>query len=457
MCARKTLRQLTFMLGAKNMDILNISVGGFRNISSAKLNLSKITALVGLNGYGKSNIMDAIDFGIDYIHASASKKLVLMSSKKCIPLLNENAGMDYTFKIEARIESDKQSYLVRYEYSFSWGTEKSSSKILSEYLSIKKDEKNQKFNLFLKRVNTEAKYKSSETGRCSKIIKIDDDLLVLNKLLALDDLYYSDILQQIDNIQFFIERHLDPNSSYMPDPFIIKGFNELELDGIQSIPRAIFFLKEDYPNEYDLLMDAFKQLFPEIVDINVREIRLDNNPKVTTIRVNSEAETKVSDEIPFIFTDSIYSMNVTQKNIIQPLSFERLSDGTKRVFLMLTFAVIANIKGLSMIAIEEPENSLHPSLLQNYLNILNQLMRNCKIIITSHSPYIIQYLNPCGVYIGMTNFKGEADFRSIAPSKVKSLLRDASEYDKSVGDYIFNLLSSSEANDELMEYMEVNG
>ena len=51
----------------------------------------------------------------------------------------------------------------------------------------------------------------------------------------------------------------------------------------------------------------------------------------------------------------------------------------------------------------------------------------------------------------------EANFGRIASTKVNALLKDASEYDKSVGDYIFNLLSTSDSHVYLKDYIEKNG
>lgn len=149
-------------------------------------------------------------------------------------------------------------------------------------------------------------------------------------------------------------------------------------------------------------------------------------------------------------------MTVTDDLLLQPLRFESMSDGAKRIFLMLTYAAIADVKGLSIIAMEEPENSIHPNLLQSYLDILSQLVDTCKIIFTSHSPYIIQYLNPRSIYIGITSENGSVDFRRIASSKVNALLKDAVQYDKSLGDYIFNILSTEDADESLKEYIESN-
>lgn len=429
-----------------SVEIKKISISGFRNISRIDLSFENITALVGLNGYGKSNVMDAIDFSFDFLHATPQGKSALMSSKHNIPLLRAIAGKNFEFEIELNLDSQKNKYSVIYGFSFAWETALHTAKILNEYLNIRKNEKSQRFNKYISRNELTASYKSSFSGRCDKKIKIEDNSLVINKLLAIDDLCFSDIVRQVNGIQFFVERHLDASQSFVPDPFVIKGFQELELRGINSIPRAIFFLKKDYPDKYELLINAFTQLFPEIVDVNVQEISLNGQLQDTIA--------KLPEDIPIIFSDNIYAINITDEKLLQPVRFEHLSDGTKRIFLMLTFAVIADVKNLSMIAIEEPENSIHPGLFQSYLDVLSQLVEDCKIIVTSHSPYIIQYLNPQSIYIGMSGETGEVDFRRIATTKVKCLYRDAAEYDRTVGDYIFNLISSSDSDEYLKEYLE---
>ena len=441
------LNDIIYMSEVKQMEILRVKVKGIRNITEAKISFDKITALVGVNGYGKSNIMDAVDFGIDFIKFPSAVKNKLMTSKRDLPILKSNAGRDFEFEIEIKLKSNNVDYYVLYGYSFRWGKAEETAKIISEYLEMKTDEKGQKYKTYLSRSINGAKYKRSETGRCDVNIKIEDDALVINKLTAYDDLYYLDILNQINRLQFYIERHLDPSYSYMPDPFVVKGFGELELGGIQSIPRAIFFLKKEHPDKFELLINSFKQLFPRIVDVQVDEIKLEQSQN---ININ------ISEDAPIMYTDSIYAMSVIDQVLLQPLRFESLSDGAKRIFLMLTYAVIADVKGLSMIAIEEPENSIHPNLLQNYLDILSQLVSDCKIIFTSHSPYIIQYINPRSIYIGITCADGSVDFRKIAGSKVNSLLKDASQYDRSVGDYIFNILSTADADEALQEYTESN-
>ena len=121
-----------------SVEIKKISISGFRNISRIDLSFENITALVGLNGYGKSNVMDAIDFSFDFLHATPQGKSALMSSKHNIPLLRAIAGKNFEFEIELNLDSQKNKYSVIYGFSFAWETALHTAKILNEYLNIRK-------------------------------------------------------------------------------------------------------------------------------------------------------------------------------------------------------------------------------------------------------------------------------------------------------------------------------
>ena len=110
---------------------------------------------------------------------------------------------------------------------------------------------------------------------------------------------------------------------------------------------------------------------------------------------------------------------------------------------------------MTLIAFEEPENSIHPSSLQGYLRVLTQLAGECKIIVASHSPYIIEYVSTEDIYIGKPNAYGLADFSRIDAKKVNRQERDAMNDSVSVGSYIFELLSGGEDElDILNTYLE---
>ena len=52
------------------MRIISITVAGFKNIKRTKLELGNICAIISPNNYGKSNLIEAISFGFDFIHES---------------------------------------------------------------------------------------------------------------------------------------------------------------------------------------------------------------------------------------------------------------------------------------------------------------------------------------------------------------------------------------------------
>lgn len=45
------------------MKIQIILIDGFKNLSNVKITFDNITALVALNNFGKSNVLECIDFG----------------------------------------------------------------------------------------------------------------------------------------------------------------------------------------------------------------------------------------------------------------------------------------------------------------------------------------------------------------------------------------------------------
>lgn len=427
------------------MELLKLRTGGFKNIEDVSLELSDLTALVSLNSYGKSNLLAAIDFGIGFITADARRKEQMMRFRSGIPLNKSNALQSYFFEFEADTVLDGQSYRVNYHYEFQWRTKsKESAKIVLEWLEMKKNEKNQKYGRLIFREDQTAFYKSSPTGRCSTKTSIERGELVLNKLMAFDQLYFLELVKQLNSIMVYVDHHLDASRSYCPDFLIRTDLDEFDIMGIENIPRTIFYLKREYPEKYGLLKDAYLQLFSNFTDFDVAEIALKAKIKITH-----------NMDIPFDVCDKLYDIKVSDMTLVQPISFEKLSDGAKRMFLMLTFAVIADIRGLPLIAFEEPENSLHPSLLQSFLLVITQLTENCKIIITSHSPYMLQYISPSSIYIGMPNKKYLAAFRRVPNTKVALLLRDVSDSGLSVGDYIFELMSGCEEDiEQLDEYLE---
>ncbi|MDR0951435.1 MAG: AAA family ATPase [Oscillospiraceae bacterium] len=433
--------------GNSKMKITKIEVDGFRNIQSSTINFKNVTALLSLNGYGKSNLMDAIAFSLDFIKRRPKSKSSLMSARNCIPKNKVSRNDSFSFSVNFDVMRLDKPYNVEYSFSFLWGIGDENGKINYECLKMRSDEKGQKYKTYIDRYNETSHYTSSETGRCSSVIKIAPYELIINKLIAFDDLFFHDIIVLINELEVDTIRVMDASRKYKPSIIEWKDSDNADFRLDTGIPRILSALQSNYENKYELLVNAFQTLFPNYISIIVQETPIE----IEHFTIQMED----TEDNPFKLAKSVFTMSVLDKNLITPIEFKDLSDGAQRVFLMLTYAILADIKGVPLLLIEEPENCVHPKLLQDYISILSQLAGDCKILISSHSPYLIQYLDPNGIYVGIPNSNGWAAFKPLKASKLKALYRDAAEDDESIGTYLFNLLSQSEDGSMLLEsYLE---
>ena len=264
-------------------------------------------------------------------------------------------------------------------------------------------------------------------------MKIENNELLINKLSAYDNLYFLDLIKDINNINVYVDSHFNTNEEYNIQMFLQRNYSDYNLNETTNVPRILFKIKKDYPDKYDLIINTLKDIFPFIKDIKVVEFGV--NKEFLALGINNEQ---------FVTANKIYQLYVLEDNLNEPVEISNMSDGVRRVLLILTTLVLAQINHYALIAIEEPENSLNPKILQRYLATLNSFAKNTKIIITSHSPYLINYMQPSNIYIGMPNNCGIAIFKKIRDKAVDKLLLDAKNRDMLVGDYLFSLMSGDE-------------
>ena len=428
------------------MNIRRIFIDGFKNVDNVNINLSKITGLLSINNFGKSNLLDAFDFALEFINSNIREKIHMMNVKSCIPVLTKTFGKNFKFEIEFDSMLGKTDCSVLYGYEFSWNIgPKAGSKIVKEYLKIKTDD-TQKYTSYIYRTDKEAFYKTTLTSRCEKEITVKDCELLVNKLCAYDNLFYIEILEVLNDFQIYIDRHFDSENLYKSELFIIKENNYLSPTADNKIPYILNELKKNHKNQYELIVNTLKDLFPYIEEIEIKEIDLSG--MLTKNQINNV--------YPFIYTDFECIIYVTIKNAQKKIQFVNMSDGVKRLLSILTYISLAELSNIPLIAIEEPENSIHPGLFKRYLITLNAFIKKSKIIITSHSPYLINFMNLSNIYIGVPNDGGTAKFRKIKDNAVSKINNHAESMDMMVGDYLFDLMSGYDEYDiqNLKKYLE---
>ena len=277
----------------------------------------------------------------------------------------------------------------------------------------------------------------------------------------LDEIEISGLIKDIQEITFRICASLDLRDRYQPSPleYIEDEEDMIKFDD-EDVPKALCILKKKNPELYTLFEDAVYTLFPEFEYINLNEYTLtdQNIEQAITVKVGDKELTsdEIGDKIPFKLREHIYRLFVKSEYLNQPMSMANMSTGTKRVIWLLANAYIANHVNTGIVGIEEIETSIHPKMMKQLLEVLNEALGNAPLIVSSHSPFLVQYIKPEKIYVGIPNSLGVAEFRRIQKNKVKLLISNARALELSVGEYLFELLSGdSDSYDILESYLEV--
>ncbi len=424
------------------MEIVAVKISGYANIEAVEINLGKLNALVALNNYGKSNVLKAIDFGVDFITQPNSTKDQMMAYRPVIPINSFLESYPFSFEIQLNTRFLNEEYTILYGYSFEWikTNKEKGQKVVSEYLKMRPLKVGSKYKIVLNRDSNKATYMSSTTSRCDKKLKIGERELAINKMLSYDDLFYWDILKELNSLSIAtVDTLQNPNKIFrniiikekLDD--IVKNDYSVTLDEVENVAFFIYGLMKKRPLLYELLKDSVKTLLPNIEDFDPIEIDLKKN-----IRFSGE-KTK----LPLDFPEKFYDLRVKEINNNQQTSIDSLSSGSQKLFYVLALTIAAEVNKTPLVTFEELENSIHPGLLQKLLIIIDSLTKNTKVLLTSHSPYLIQYLDISTTKIGIPNAKGLADFREIKKSKFNRLISIAAQEGISIGDVIFDQMMES--------------
>lgn len=178
------------------MTVSGFVIEGISNIGSLRLDVGSLNALIAPNGYGKSNVLRAIGFGMDFLSATEQEKIQMMRSR-FVPINNNMYRKDFRFEILGSTMMNEQEMEYHYGYTFSWWAEDKEGRITSEWLKVKRSA-DQRFRQIINRPSTdECMILPSPTGRCTKSFEVPSSQLVLSAIAVRSDMYLNSIAAQL--------------------------------------------------------------------------------------------------------------------------------------------------------------------------------------------------------------------------------------------------------------------
>ncbi len=154
-----------------------------------------------------------------------------------------------------------------------------------------------------------------------------------------------------------------------------------------------------------ILIVSFHEHKDEMKDLIIRQIRNEvfNNLDVPSGKiVKAEIESlnhvfnnlKLNSRFVYIDDDNLIFESINGKKIY----YEDLSNGEKFIYFMGLILQKYHINN-SIIIIDEPEDSLHPTWQQQILKFYSNIGENNQIILATHSPHIIGSAKPESVFL----------------------------------------------------------
>ena len=408
------------------MKILYFELDGFKNIENAHIDLTDITTLMALNSKGKSNLLKGILFGLFMISNTPNNRNAIYNSFNQLsrPLLKGYKNKNYRLEVCAKTLLDNDEVIVTYSFVMKW--DEKVATIISENFKIQ-DVNSQRPTTYYIRDGLMAKYKSSKSRGADNEIQLSSPNEMFINVLLGKKLYYESVVKELANISYAIDRHFDNSQTYSaisiyPDDEFSYCGNKPE-----NTPQNMYLLKTNYPRYYSRIINAMETLFPDVTEIDVK---------------------KVNNNINVIGVQNYYLLYAKQKYIDSYINCSEMSDGFKRILNNLIFLSISEIKGVHVVALEEPENSINPTVLGKYIQIIAEFTDSFNIILTSHSPFLLQYMPLSKIYIGGENQNGSISFKKIKQTYIKRVTERSEKLDVTTGTYIFDILSNEEKFDK---------
>lgn len=91
-----------------------------------------------------------------------------------------------------------------------------------------------------------------------------------------------------------------------------------------------------------------------------------------------------------LISDGMFDVAIAQPGMLRPLRTAELSDGTLRYVLLAT--ALLTVEPPPLMVLNEPETSLHPSLIPPLARLIQQAAQRSQIVVVSHSRVLLEAL-----------------------------------------------------------------
>lgn len=317
---------------------------GFRSFPAAVVEFDNPTFLVGQNGAGKSNLVDAFAFLSDAMNSRLSTVFNQRSGYVAVGSRSGQTKRPLNLGIRLKLAKLNEEVCTA-DYAFELRYLKDSIQVKRERCILRRNDGS---CVWFDR--TSDGFKSSGTKSLNPSLELN----ALALPLVGGDSRFKPVLDFLSEMRV-----------YSIDPAVLRGMqdtdsgNRLNSDG-SNTTSVLREIARQSPVDLEILIDLLGAIVPGMVDIKPKEYR-----NKLTLELTQEFKSK--------------------KTRFESFS---LSDGTLRAVGLLT--AIFQTQRPKVLLIEEPEATIHPGALGAVLDALWHAKRFMQVIVATHSPDILE-------------------------------------------------------------------
>lgn len=334
------------------MPIKTLSIQGYRSIQNLRLSMDNINVVVGANGCGKSNLYKAIYLLAKAVNGGLARTLALEGGMPSILWAGQKKNSTRT-KAPVRLTLAVQ--LDTFSYEISCGLPAPTSSLFALDPEIKEEyvwtgESRRASNTIIEREGPRAWITDVAGKRVSYPLSLTQSESILSQLQ--DPYLYPELFalsNEIKKWRFYHHFRTDPESP-IRSPQI----------GVRTV-----ILSDDGHN-----LAAALQTILEIGNRELLHEVVDRAFPGSLLLINVDNKTR-------------FEIQLQMPSILRPLEARELSDGTLRYLCLI--AALLSPRPAELLALNEPEMSLHPDLMSPLAELIVLASRQSQIWVTTHS------------------------------------------------------------------------
>jgi len=333
----------------------SLNVTNYKSLASFALDFGKFNAIVGANNSGKSNILDCLSFLSETCKMNISqvyRKLggfdrILYAGERSRGRYGAHINIEVNVSIDTKSKRAKRSQPNEYSY----GIAVDARGIFRENLQLVSPMQ----RTLIAGSEGQGKYYDDSESREKQFAYNIDSSALLNLRDLKRQKTITEFRNELSRWRFF---NFSPSASRIAVPPVKTYEIGEQGESVGGVLHTI--LSEDY-DQFSEVQEALRSAIPEIEKLK--------SP------LTKDGKTHVG---------------IKEKQFLYDFDHRQISDGTIKLLANILTAYIPTEEAPSLACFEEPENFIHPRLIETVADLLHNAP--FQVITTTHSPTFVNYV-----------------------------------------------------------------